>query len=179
MSDQKLTVEARLEAHALLDRLVQDGETFAREDARRLIALIPVSPRRRLSFTGLFQGRGPGQRGQAAGIGDVEVDGEGREKQVSWNAPSVHRIGGYGATHTPGQIAIELMWAETREEQSGQSCLLLYDPVTGEPRAMQIAVQRTLTLLLLRLAYVSYVPWKKPDATRCCRARSSRIRWRA
>jgi hypothetical protein len=25
-------------------------------------------------------------------------------------------------------------------------------------------VQRTLTLLFIRLAYVSYVPWKKPDA---------------
>ena len=41
------------------------------------------------------------------------------------------------------------------EEQAGQSCLLLYDPATGEPQAMQIAVQRTLTLLFLRLAYVS------------------------
>jgi hypothetical protein len=166
MSDQELTVEARLEAHALLDRLVQDGETFVRDDAVRLIALIPVSPRRRFSFTGVFQSPGPGLRGRAAGIGDVEVDGEGRKKQVSWNAPSVHRIGGYVVTHTPGQIAIELMWAETREEQSGQSCLLLYDPATGEPQAMQIAVQRTLTLLFIRLAYVSYVPWKKPDVTR-------------
>lgn len=166
MSDQKLTVEARLEAHALLDRLVQEGGTFTREDAVRLIGLIPVAPRRRFSVSGVFKSRGPGLRGQAAGIGEVKVGGEGREKQVSWNAPSVHRIGGYGVTHTPGQIGIELMWAETREEQSGQSCLLLYDPATGEPQTMQIAVQRTLTLLFIRLAYVSYVPWKKPDATR-------------
>ena len=165
MSRRDLDVAARLEAHALLDRLVQEGGTFARDDAVRLIGLIPVVPRRRLSFTGVFKSRGPGLRGQAAGIGDVEVDGEGREKQVSWNAASVHRIGGYGVTHTPGQIGIELMWAETREEQSGQSCLLLYDPTTGEPQEMQIAVQRTLTLLFIRLAYVSYVPWKKPDAS--------------
>ena len=60
-------MEARLEAHALLDRLTRDGPTFSREDARRLIALIPVTPRRRFSFTGLFQGRGPGLRGRAAG----------------------------------------------------------------------------------------------------------------
>ena len=95
MSDQDLPMEARLEAHALLDRLTMDGQTFSREDARRLIALIPVTPRRRFSFTGLFQGRGPGFRGRAAGIGDVELDGEGREKRVSWNAPSSYRIGGY------------------------------------------------------------------------------------
>jgi len=166
MSRRDLDAAARLEAHALLDRLVEDGKTFARDDAVRLIGLIPVAPHRRFSFTGVFKSRGPGLRGRAAGIGDVEVDGEGREKQVSWNAPSVHRIGGYLVTHTPGQIGIELMWAETREGQSGQSCLLLYDPATGEPQAMQIAVQRTLTLLFLRLAYVSYVPWKKPGAAR-------------
>jgi hypothetical protein len=166
MSRPDLDVAARLEVHAILDRLVQEGETFSRDDALRLIGLIPVTPRRRFSFTGVFKSRGPGFRGQATGIGDVEVDGEGWEKQVSWNAPSVHRIGGYRVTHTPGQIAIELMWAETREEQSGQSCLLLYDPATGEPREMQIAVQRTLTLLFIRLAYVTYVPWKKPSTMR-------------
>ena len=120
LSDQELTVEAWLEAHALLDRLVAEGETFARDDAVRLITLIPVAPRRRFSFTGVFKSPGPGLRGRAAGIGDVEVDGEGRKKQVSWNAPSVHLIGGYVVTHTPGQIAIELMWSETCDEQSGQ-----------------------------------------------------------
>ena len=81
MSDQDLPMEARLEAHALLDRLTMDGQTFSREDARRLIALIPVTPRRRFSFTGLFQGRGPGFRGRAAGIGDVELD-EGGQREA-------------------------------------------------------------------------------------------------
>jgi hypothetical protein len=163
MSDQKLTVEARLEAHALLDRLVQDGETFSRDDAVRLIGLIPVAPPRRLSFTGLFQGRGPGLRGRAAGVGDVELDGEGREKRVSWNTPPVHHIGGYLVTHTPGQLVIELLWIATREDASGQSCQLLYDADTGKPRAMEISVQKTLTLLFIRLAYISYVPWKTPE----------------
>jgi hypothetical protein len=165
MSDQKLTVEARLEAHALLDRLTRNGPTFSREDAQRLIALIPVSPRRRLSFTGLFQGRGPGLRGRAAGIGDVELDGEGREKRVSWNTPPVHRIGGYLVIHTPGQVVIDLLWIATREDLSGQSCQLLYEVETGEPQAMEISVQRTLTLLVIRLAYISYIPWKTPSTT--------------
>ncbi len=165
MSDQKVSVEARLEAHALLDRLTRDGPTFSREDARLLIALIPVAPRRRFSFSGVFKSRGPGFRGQAAGIGDVETDEEGREKQVSWNAPSVHRIGGYRVTHTPGQIGIDLLWIATREDLSGQSCQLLYDTESGEPQAMEISVQRTLTLLVIRLAYISYVPWKTPSTT--------------
>jgi hypothetical protein len=163
MSDQELTVEARLEAHALLDRLTRDGPTFSRDDAWRLIALIPVWPRRRFSFTGLFQGRGPGLRGRAAGIGDVELDGEGKEKRVSWNTPPVHRIGGYLVTHTPGQVVIDLLWIATREDLSGQSCQLLYDTESGEPQAMEISVQRTLTLLFVRLAYITYAVWKTPE----------------
>jgi hypothetical protein len=163
MSDQDLPIEARLEAHALLDRLTRNGQTFAREDARRLIALLPVAPRRRFSFTGLFQGRGPGFRGRAAGVGDVELDGEGSERRVSWNASPVHRIGGYLVTHTPGQVVIDLLWIATREDVTGQSCQLLYDSETGEPRAMEISVQKTLTLLFIRLAYISYAPWKTPE----------------
>jgi hypothetical protein len=155
-------MEARLEAHALLDRLTMDGTTFSREDARRLIALIPASPRRRFSFTGLFQGRGPGLRGRAAGIGDVKLDGEGKERRVSWNAPVTYRIGGYTVSHTPGQVVIDLLWIATREDLTGQSCQLLYDSETGEPRAMEISIQKTLTLLFIRLAYISYAPWKKP-----------------
>jgi hypothetical protein len=166
VSTQDLPMEARLEAHALLDRLTMDGTTFSREDARRLIALIPVSPRRRFSFTGLLQGRGPGLRGRAAGIGDVHLEGEEREKQVSWNAPPVHRIGGYVVKHTPGEVGIELMWSETRDDATGQSCLLLYDAATGEPEAMKLSVQRTLTLLFIRIAYITYGSWKQPDTTR-------------
>jgi hypothetical protein len=162
---QDLPMEARLEAHALLDRLTMDGQTFSREDARRLIALIPVSPRRRFSFTGLFQGRGPGPRGRAAGVGDVELNEEGKERRVSWNAPPSYRIGGYVVIHTPGQILIELMWIATRDDLSGQSCQLLYDERTGEPRAMELSTQRTLTLLFVRLAYISYIRWKTPDTT--------------
>jgi len=166
MPTHDINLEMRLEAHAILDRLVQKGETFSRDDALRLIGLIPVVPRKRISLTGVFKSRGPGLRGRAAGIGDVELHGERREKQVSWNAPSAHRIGGYVVVHTPGRIGIDLMWSETREDQSGQGCALLYDPETGEPQEMEISVQRTVTLLFIRLAYISYVPWKKPDAAR-------------
>lgn len=162
MTGQDLSLEARLEAHALLDRLTAPGLTFAREDALRLIELIPVQASRRFTFTGVFRGHGPGMRGRAAGVGDVELEGEGREKQVSWNTPTSHKIGGYAVVHTAGQISIELMWSKTREDQSGESCMLDYDPETGEPQEMRVSVQRTLTLLFIQFAYITYVPWKKP-----------------
>lgn len=166
MPGTDLSPEVRLETHALLDRLTAPGPTFNREDARRLIELIPVAPRKRFSFTGVFKGRGPGLRGRVAGVGDVEMEGEGTEKNVSWGAPTAHKIGGYVIAHTPGQISIQLMWAETREDQTSESCLLLYDSTTREPQEMHISVQKTLTLLFIGLAYISYVPWKRPKAVR-------------
>jgi hypothetical protein len=157
---QIMNVDARLEANAILDQLVADGATFCRDDARRLIELIPIARSSRFSFRGKLTGRGPGLKGRAAGIGDVKVTGEEQEKNFALNAPISHRIGGYVITHTPGQIAIELMWSDTKIDQTGQSCLLTYDTNTREPEAMLLSKQLTLTLLFMSFAYVSYVPWK-------------------
>ena len=87
-------------------------------------------------------------------------------KDFALNAPATHRIGGYVVTHTPGQIAIELMWSDTKIEQTGQSCLLTYDTNTGEPEAMLLSKQATLALLFMSFAYVSYVPWKTVVSSR-------------
>ena len=161
-----MDIDARLEATAILDRLLADGATFYRDDARRLIDLIPVAQSSRFSFRGKILGRGPGLKGRAAGIGDVKVEGETREKDFALNAPATHRIGGYVVTHTPGQIAIDLMWSDTKIEQTGQSCLLTYDTNTREPEAMLLSKQATLTLLFMSFAYVSYVPWKTVASSR-------------
>jgi hypothetical protein len=161
-----MDIDARLEANAILDRLVADGATFHRDDARRLIDLIPVARSSRFSFRGTILGRGLGLKGRAVGIGDVKVEGETHEKNFALNAPATHRIGGYVVTHTPGQIAIELMWSDTKIDQTGQSCLLTYDTNTREPGAMLLSKQATLTLLFMSFAYVSYIPWKTVVASR-------------
>jgi len=161
-----IDAQARLEANSLIDRLVADGDTFPAEAARRLIDLIPVAPRARVSFMGRFLGQGPDMKGHAAGIGNVKLQGDRTEKSVTLNTPQAHKIGGYTVTHTPGQITIELMWAETKPDQTGQSCTLEYDPATRHPEAMRIAAQKTLTFLFLTFGYVTYVPWKTPDQPR-------------
>jgi len=158
-----MDIQRRLEAHAIIDRLVMDGPTFSADDARRLINLIPIAPSSRLSFKGSFRSRGPGFKGHAAGIGDVEMKGEAKEKTLTLNVPASHKIGGYVVTHTPGSIDIELMWRETRADQTGQSCSLIYDISTGEPQEMLLAAQRSLTLLFLTFNYTSFVSWKKPE----------------
>jgi hypothetical protein len=161
-----MDIDARLEANAILDRLVADSATFCRDDARRLIDLIPVAHSSRFSFRGKITRRAPGLKGRAAGVGDVKVEGERHEKDFTLNAPATYRIGGYLVTHTPGQIAIELMWSDTKVDQTGQSCLLTYDSITGQPDMMLLAKQATLTLLFISFAYVSYVPWKTVFSSR-------------
>ncbi|MCB8823314.1 hypothetical protein [Microvirga rosea] len=158
-----MDIHIRLEANAIIDRLVMDGATFSSNDARRLIELIPVAPSTRLSFKGSVKSRGSGFKGHAAGIGDVEMKGETKEKTLSLNVPTSHKIGGYIVTHTPGSIGVELMWGETQPDQTGQSCSLVYDVKTGEPQEMLLASQKSLSLLFFTFSYVSFVPWKKPE----------------
>lgn len=159
-----MNVQTRLEANAILDRLFADGSTFLRNDARRLIELIPVTPSSRFAFKGIFKGPRSGIRGHSPGLGDIELKEEAKETTITLNVPASHRIGGYVVTHTPGSINIELMWAETKADQTGLSCLLLYHGPTKEPEELRIAAQKSLSFLFLTLNYVSYVPWKKPGA---------------
>lgn len=156
-------MQARLEANAILDRLVADGGTFVLHDARRLIELIPVTPSSRFSFKGIFKGPGSSVRGQTPGLGDVELKEETKEKTVTLNVPASHRVGGYVVTHTPGSISIELMWAESKADQIGLSCLLVYDDLTKEPEELRIAAQKSLSLLIFTFNYISYVPWKQRE----------------
>jgi len=76
--------------------------------------------------------------------------------------PTSHRIGGYVVTHTPGCLDIELMWAGTRTDRTGQLCSLIYDITTKEPQEMRLAVQKSLTVLFITFNYVSLIPWKIP-----------------
>ncbi|MBO1909661.1 hypothetical protein J4G37_33285 [Microvirga sp. 3-52] len=101
-------------------------------------------------------------RGHSPGLGDVELKEEAKEKKFTLNVPASHKIGGYVVTHTPGSINIELMWAETKMDQTGLSCLLVYDGASKEPKELRIAAQRSLSLLFLTFNYISYVPWKHP-----------------
>lgn len=157
-----MNVQTRLGANAILDRLVANGSTFPRNDARRLIELIPVTPPSGLSFQGIFKGPGSSVRGHTPGSGDVDLKEEAKEKTITLNVPDSHKIGGYVVTHTLGSSNIELMWAETKIDQSGLSCLLVYDPRTQEPEELRIAAQKLLSLFFLTFNYISYVPWKQP-----------------
>ncbi|KMO36750.1 hypothetical protein ACQVP2_13260 [Methylobacterium aquaticum] len=157
-----MTLAERLEANAILDRLVADEPTFSVGDARRLVALLPMrKPRRFTVLVGLGL-PGTKTRGQAAGHGEVEMEEPGETKTWSSDPTPVLKIGGYAITHVPGSITIALMWSQTKLDQSGQSCGLLYDTATGEPREMVIARQVAWQVLIFMFATTRYVPWKTP-----------------
>jgi len=153
----------RLEVNAIIERLVADGVTFPSEAAARLIELIPLTRSSRVSFVGRFAGFGSKFKGNAAGVGDVSMDDDRSEKTIRVNVEQSHKIGGYTLTHTPGSITIELMWAETKLDQSGLSCVVEYNPSTRQPIRMRIAAQKMLSFFWISLGYVTYVPWKMPD----------------
>lgn len=157
-----MTLAERLEANAILDRLVAEEPTFSASDARRLIALVPMRTPRRFTFIVDLSLPGTKSRGHAAGHGDVEMEERGETKTWSSDPAPVLRIGGYEVTHTPGSIGIALMWSETKLDQSGQSCALVYDEATGEPREMTIARQAAWQFLIFRFANTRYVSWKTP-----------------
>lgn len=159
-----LSLADRLEANAILDRLVAEEPTFSEADARRLIALVPPRAPRRFTLNLGLHRPGTTSRGHAAGHGDVELEEPGETRTWSSDPSPVLRIGGYEVTHVPGTIEIALLWAETRLDRSGQSCTLRYDIVTGAPQEMRIARQATIGFFGLHFATVRYVPWKTPRA---------------
>jgi hypothetical protein len=164
---------ARLEAHALVERLVADGDTFDPADAATLVELIPCAERRRTPFASLgLRGRLPGGRmsGRAAGVGDISIqDDRGRDVSCTSDGLPVWRVGAYKVMHVPGTVTIEdaLERAEPLELAAGVQrgrCELRYGP-TG-PEAIYQEEVRSVTLLgFLQVAKSTFVVWKRPAAT--------------
>jgi hypothetical protein len=166
MNTSALPADVSWEANAIIERLVAPTRaTFSSEDATRLISLIPVSRKPLFSTIGRFKGPGARVEGYAPGVGRAVLNGDGDERQVSLNTGVTYLVGGYRVSHAPGEVSIELMWAESRIDQTGQSCLLHYNRATKVPRRILIAEQRAVTLFIVTFAYVSYVPWKLPEAS--------------
>lgn len=102
------------EINAILERLTAQADTFDPEDARRVIAAVPISKKLLpISVTYEYNAKDKDTRGNAAGHGEVNIPGETKRKSYSLNADSEHRIGGYVVTHRKGYVRISLMWART------------------------------------------------------------------
>ena len=152
---------ARLEANALIDELVQDGDTFSRETAARLIALVPVqakaAPPIALGVSGEIGGRET--RGHAAGVGDVTVEGERKTFSAETSGDEPWRLGGFKLVHRPGRMAIERVVMAVPGKQ-GRKCALIYD--SSGPTRMDVSVAKTIGLWGVGVTLERMVPWKTP-----------------
>lgn len=104
----------------------------------------------------------PRPKGHAAGIGDVNIEGEEKKKTYSLNVPKQERIGGYKIEHYAGDMVIALMWAGTYEDNSGKECILRYDKRTKQPIELKLIVERGISFFGLCLYLSVPTRWKKP-----------------
>lgn len=160
-----LPLKIRLEANALIDRLVADDvDTFDPADAARLLDLIPCDRRRRW-FAFSLRGQLPGgtTKGHAAGIGTAEMENDGRSIEVNFNGERLWRIGGYKVTHYPGELTIGLMMDVN--PLTAEECFVVYRD-RDKPLRLELATERGFTLPLGRFSFQLSIPgrqvWKRP-----------------
>jgi len=152
---------SRLEAHALIDQLVQDGDTFSRETAARLIALVPVQSKKALPISIGVSGTtvGPETKGHAAGVGDVSLKGDEKTFSAETSGDVPWRLGGYKVVHRPGKLTIERMMSVV-PGQPGRTCEVLYD--ASGPTRMDLSKAREVGFWRLRAIVETMGPWKRP-----------------
>lgn len=155
---------ARLRASALVEQLAGEGETFPDAAARELIALVPVwrgipAP---VQIDGLWRESGAAVEGVAAGVGRVTAPGADEARRWSLGAPPTWRCGLYKLQHRPGRLGIEMLFADTFEDQTGRAMELRYDRRTGRPRALRLQVESAVALGRVRFAVTRMQPWKRP-----------------
>ncbi|RYG57974.1 MAG: hypothetical protein EON60_13935 [Alphaproteobacteria bacterium] len=172
-----LTMPERYEINALLEELIENGpDTFDVAKAQRLIALVPLTQNTN-TFEFITSQREDSTTGHAAGVGDVEIKGETKQKQkLLLGTDELHRVGGYKLRHNTrrnlGSIDIELMWADTELDASGQKASLVYrqpdvpqDLLIYRAGFRHIRLRIPFTKIVLyefSFGFGTYYPWKKP-----------------
>jgi len=156
---------ARLRASVLVEQLAAgEGETFPDAAARELIALVPVwrgmpAP---VQIDGLWRGPGAAVEGVAAGVGPVMTPGGNEARRWSLGAPPTWRCGLHKLQHRPGRLGVEVLFADTFEDQTGRAFELRYDRRTGRPLALRLQVESAVELGRVRFAVARMRPWKRP-----------------
>ena len=155
----------RFQVAAIVDRLIfGSAETFSRDDALALLALIPPELLRR-SLSDWFQIAAKGEMssgamsGAAAGVGNVKMPTESSAFELDSGGRRILRAGQWKIRPTRGRIEIEQVMASDTDE--GRSALLRFEG--GEPVALDILAQREVSLGFLTIRFGSYQPWKRPE----------------
>jgi hypothetical protein len=158
-----MNVAERLEANAILDRLLDEEgpATFSVADAQRLIVLLPVTGRNWFGIEANWRSSGSATSGLAAGgLGEVSAD-DVREGSFKLGPGNELRIGGYKLHHWPGTIEIDHLWGDTREIEDQRQAVLRYKrPAT--PIVLELLVPKCFRLGPLSISKLVAQPWKTP-----------------
>ena len=153
---------------AIADRLIyDDGTQFDPADARALLDALPRrrSPRFELGISGKY--KGPGTRGYASGVGDVNIDAD-KEKKFDYKTSqdAYTRAGQWKLSWSPtwrGQwVEIEQVMADATDE--GRGARLRYDR-SGKPVGMDIRTVARFRIAVVTFLFPGWAPWKKPAST--------------
>ncbi|KAA0583538.1 hypothetical protein FZ983_02710 [Azospirillum sp. B21] len=140
-----LRIDDRMIVAAALDRILYDDpDHFAAEDARTVRRLIPYGRSGWLRLGFRAETQGPSMKGEAAGIGDVRMEGDKKVVEGSVGESTAWRCGQYKITNHGGDLEIwQVMSDEYAPEPKGAR--LEFD-AHGEPERLTFFQPRDIEL---------------------------------
>nr|WP_295829229.1 hypothetical protein [uncultured Azospirillum sp.] len=160
-----LRIDDRMIVAAALDRILYDDpDHFAAEDARTVRRLIPHSRSAWLRLGFRAERQGPSMKGEAAGIGDVRMEGDKKVVEGSVGESATWRCGQYKITNHGTDLEIwQVMSDEYAPEPKGAR--LEFDE-RGEPERLtffqprDIELRIPFTSLAVGVRLGGWQPWK-------------------
>ncbi len=147
-----LTIDDRLAIAAALDRILYgDPDQFLAEDAATVRQRIPPSGSGWLRLGFRAESQGPSMKGEAAGVGDVRMEGDKKIVEGNVGEAAAWRCGQYKITNHGGDLEIwQVMSDEFAEDPKGAR--LEFD-ATGQPEQLTFFQPRDLEL---RIPFTSF-----------------------
>ncbi|MBP2299501.1 hypothetical protein [Azospirillum picis] len=160
-----LHIDDRMVVAAALDRILYDDhDRFAAEDARMVRRMIPHSRSSWLRLGFRAETQGPSMKGEAAGVGDVRMEGDKKVMEGSVGESATWRCGQYKITNHGTDLEIwQVMSDEYAPEPKGAR--LEFD-VQGEPERLtffqprDIELRIPFTSLAIGVRLGGWQPWK-------------------
>ncbi|MEA1648792.1 hypothetical protein UAJ10_07155 [Nitrospirillum sp. BR 11164] len=156
----ELSISQRLVIGALVDRIVfGEEDVFSSRDAAELHRLLPATGIAKFSFEGTFSGPAS-QGGFAAGVGDVQLDGE---KQVRVKAGGGREVRAGQWRLSCNRRCIQIVQVMGDDGNEGRACLLRFHR-DGRPRDLMGRVTRALHIpwTPISVAFGTWAYWKAP-----------------
>ena len=155
-----MNLNDRMEANAIIERMTDGSPHFAEADAHRLMELIPVSRGSRFQLRISRMKSSSSQEGYAAGIGNVSVKDDKRERaDTVIGGEPVWRCGVYQASHSPGHLSIRKMMPGALGDHEAE---LRYGWRNGGKLTLHCNEPLALKLGIFLLLFTCWPVWKTP-----------------